>query len=400
MPSRIRIDRARAEGHLLDLLAVEGLSGREGRVAALVRAKLRAAGCRPGWIRQDDAHRRLGRGFECGNLIVRLPGTVPGERRLFLGHMDTVPLCRGARPVRRGGRIVAAGATAVGADDRAAVACLVTLVETLLGQRLPHPPLTILFTIAEETGLHGAKAVRPRDLGHPALAFNIDDGPAPRLAIGAIGATRWEAHVHGLSSHAGMRPEEGVSAMLAAARAIERVAREGLFGRVRRGRGGTANVGIVRGGEATNQVTDYVYVKGECRSHHAGYLRRLTAAYRRAFERAARSVRNAAGVAARVEFRAEDDYAAFRLPKSARVVRFAEAAARSLGMEPERVSINGGLDANPLNAKGIPTVTFGAGQHGAHSLREYVDLREYAAGCRLAVALATLPLPPAGGRRG
>ena len=93
------IDKQRALTHLLDLLAIEGLSGREANVAAAVRAKLMAAGCRPEWIRHDNAHQRL-EGFEIGNLIVTLPGSGGGNdgpRRLFMGHLDTVPLCRGAR---------------------------------------------------------------------------------------------------------------------------------------------------------------------------------------------------------------------------------------------------------------------------------------------------------------
>ncbi len=198
--------------------------------------------------------------------------------------------------------------------------------------------------------------------------------------------------MHGRSAHAGMHPEQGVSAMLAAARAIERVAAQGWFGRIEKGRRrGTANVGGIRGGEATNQVTGHVYVKGECRSHSPAFLRAITAAYRRAFEQAARSVRAADGTPARVAFTAADDYRAFRLPARHPAVRLACAAAREAGFEPTLHVLDGGLDANPLTAAGIPTVTFGAGQHGAHSLEEYVDLREFLGGCRLAVAAATVP---------
>lgn len=389
MKNDATIDPGRAVGHLMALLKIEGLSGREGDVAAEIRKRLAAAGCKASWMRHDDAPRRLQGDFEIGNLIVDLPGTKPGPRRMLMGHMDTVPLCRGAVPVRRGDRIAARGKTAVRADNRTAVACIVTVAETLLRSRLPHPPLTLLFTIAEEIGLYGAKALRAADVGHPAFAVNLDSGDPNEIITGAIGANRWEAEIAGRSSHAGMHPEHGISAILIASRAIERVARRGFFGRIVKGaRRGTANVGIIRGGEATNQVTDRVHVRGECRSHDRAFLREIVAEYREAFAWAAGSVRNHEGKAGRVDFRTESDYRAFKLADRHPAVRTVVAAARAVGLKPRTVSMNGGLDANPLCAIGIPTVTIGAGQHGAHSVDEYVDIPEYLAGCRLALALA------------
>jgi tripeptide aminopeptidase len=383
------LDVARALANLMAFLRIEGLTGAEGPVAEEVQRRLISAGCPRSAIKLDDAARRLGPPFTIGNVIVTLPGTRPGRRRLFLGHMDTVPLCRGAQPVRRGDRIVARGSTGVRADNRTAVAAIVTAAEIILREARDYPPLTLLFTIGEETGLHGAKMVRPRDLGQPDMAFNVDSGDPATVVIGAIGAVRWTAEFLGRSSHAGMHPERGVSAMVAAARAIANVAAQGWFGRIQRGRGGTANVGIIRGGEATNQVTDHVVVRGECRSHSAAFLQRIAAAYRRAFEQAARSVRNVRGETARVEFRCEEDYRAFRLSRRAPVVRVATRAIRALGLEPKPVILDGGLDANPLNEKGIPTVTLGAGQHNAHSLDEYVSIPEYLDGCRLLLRLMT-----------
>ena len=157
---------------------------------------------------------------------------------MFLAHMDTVPMCRNAVPVRRGRRISAQGKTAVRADNRTGVAALVVLAETILRESLPHPPLTLLFTIAEEIGLYGATHAKPSDLGHPAVAFNFDSGDPNELIIGAIGATRWEAEIRGISAHAGMHPENGVSAMLIFSRAMTEIADRGLF---RPDRQGTAD---------------------------------------------------------------------------------------------------------------------------------------------------------------
>jgi tripeptide aminopeptidase len=73
------------------------------------------------------------------------------------------------------------------------------------------------------------------------------------------------------------------------------------------------------------------------------------------------------------------------------VVRTARTAATRAGWELTLRTTNGGLDANWLVRHGIPTVTFGAGQHEIHTVDEYVNLDEFLEACRLALALATQP---------
>jgi tripeptide aminopeptidase len=398
------IPRSRAVAHLMDLLRVEGLSGQEADVALLVKRKLKAAGCKPRSMRHDTAHEKIGKGYQIGNLIVDMPGIRSPENRsaqrlMFSSHMDTVPLCRDAKPVikgpvrkgsvGKGGRIISSAATALGADNRTAVACLVTLAESLLKGNIPHPPLTLLFTVGEEVGLKGARQIKAADLGRPKLGFNIDSGAPAKLVIGATGADRWEVEVLGVSSHAGVHPEDGVSAVLIASRAIAEIGRRGFFGKVRKGRrSGTSNVGVVEGGEITNQVLDRLLIRGESRSHDPDFLETITREYRETFERAAKSVTNAAGKCGRVKFRASRDYHSFRMDEDCPAVRRALEAAARLELPSGTVIANGGLDANWLNRKGIPTVTFGAGQHNAHTVNEYADLEEYWDGCRLAVEIA------------
>lgn len=385
-----QIDETRALDHLMDLLAIEGLSGREGKVAAAVQEKLLAAGCEASWIGHDDANERIPGNYEVGNLIVDLPGTRPGPRRLFMGHMDTVPLCRGAVPVRLNGRIEAEGDTALGGDNRTSIGALVTMVETLLAHGVPRPPITVLMTVGEEVGLWGARTVELERLGNPEMGFNIDSGAPHVVIIGATGADRWQVDIHGKSSHAGVHPEHGVSAALIASRAVADVAARGFFGKIELAAGsGTSNVGRMAGGEASNQVTDHAFVSGESRSHDKAFLAQITAAWRDAFEQAARSVTSSDGQCGRVDFRAETDYEAFEMPKDSPPVKLAAERVRAvLGMEADYLVANGGLDANYLNAKGLPTVTLGAGQHNPHTVDEYVDVQEYLDGCRLVTGIA------------
>jgi tripeptide aminopeptidase len=286
--------------------------------------------------------------------------------------------------------------TALGGDNRTGVAVLATLAATLIEQNIPHVPLTLLFTVREESGLWGARHVDLEDLGNPLMGFNVDGSSAEEFTIGAVGAERWEVEIEGRASHAGVHPEEGISATMVASLALADVFRNGWFGKVvKPGGKGTSNVGVFGGvdglsaGDATNVVTDYVHIHGESRSHDARFLKQITKAYRDAFTKARDKVKDHKGRPARLEFRARLDYHSFRLREGSHVVKHALAAARAAGCEPKTKVGNGGLDANWLVRKGVPTVTFGAGQHNIHTTDEYVDLPQFYQGCAMALALAT-----------
>jgi tripeptide aminopeptidase len=334
---------------------------------------------------------------ETGNLIVDLPGTKPGPRLLFSTHLDTVPLCAGAKPRREGDRIVSDGTTALGGDNRTGCAVLVTLAETLIKHKLPHPPITLLFTVREESGLHGARELKPADLGGAAMCFNVDGKLASELLIGAVGQENWDAEIKGKASHAGVAPEQGISATLVAALAIAEAHAGGWFGKVVKNDGhGTSNVGIFGGkdgkpaGDATNVVTDYATVKGEARSREAAFAAQISEGFGAAFAKAQTMVKDAGGAVAEVKFSHTPAYPPFNLGEDSPVVQRAMRAVESLGMKPKLIFSNGGLDANWLDKHGVPTVTIGSGQYEIHTLKEHVELAEFAKGCQLAIALATM----------
>jgi tripeptide aminopeptidase len=397
MPKTSRLfDPERAVKRLMEFLSVEGITGQEKAIAQAIKQSLVNVGVPLRAIRFDRANEEIPLPTQTGNLIVTLPGTLPGPRRLLIAHMDTVPLCAGARPVRRGSRIVAAGKTALSGDDRTGVACLVNMIATLFEKNLSHGPLTVLFTVREESGLWGARYVKPADLGHPAEAFNVDGGSASEMTVGAVGAERWSVEIRGRAAHAGVHPEQGISATMVGSLALAQVQKAGWFGKIRLdGRDGTSNVGSFGGescasaGVATNVVTDYVAIQGESRSHDIRFVRKITKAYQEAFRKAAGQLPNDKGAQAKVRFRIRRDYYPFRLKENTPVVQHARSAAASLGMKPGLRVTNGGLDANWMVRHGIPTVTFGAGQNNIHTVDEFVDIEEFIRGCDLALALAT-----------
>jgi tripeptide aminopeptidase len=298
-------------------------------------------------------------------------------------------------PLRKGNRIVPQGKTALGGDNRTGVACLVTMLAELFAQEIPHGPMTVLFTVREESGLWGARSVEPRELGDPVMGFNVDGGSARSLTIGAVGADRWEVEIAGKASHAGVHPERGISATIVAARALAAIHQAGWFGKIKKGKSeGTSNVGPVGdadgrcAGQATNVVTDFVKVQGESRSHDAKFISAVTSAYRLAFAKAAREVRDDKGKTAKIKFTTHRSYFPYALKPSTKVVQSALAAGATLGWDMTQKLSNGGLDANWFSRLGIPTLTFGAGQHDVHTIQEYVDLTEFLEGCTFALTLA------------
>ena len=391
------VDVKSAEEHLMRFLAVEGLSGQEKAIGNAVCDGLKKVGVPASAIRFDKVNERIPAPTQTGNLFVDLPGTRKGPRLLFITHLDTVPLCAGAKPKREGDRIVSDGTTALGGDNRTGCAVLVTLVETLLKHKLPHPPLSLMFAVREESGIQGCRYLDPADLHGAAMGFNVDSKLAADLITGAVGQEYWDVDVKGKAAHAGLAPEKGISATLVASLALTEARRAGWFGKVVKSDGhGTSNAGVFGGksgkaaGDATNVVTDYVHVKGEARSPDLAFAHAIAEGFREAFVKAQAEIKDADGGSAEVKFEASHAYPPFNLANDVPAVRHAIRAVESIGMKPNTVFSNGGLDANWLVKHGLPTVSFGAGQNEVHTVKEFVDLPEFANGCRLAVAVATL----------
>lgn len=384
-------DLGRAMKLVMELMAIPGKSGEEGKVSAAIVKHLKQAGAKGASIAIDSSHRRSPLGGETGNLILQLPGTHKGPRRLLMAHLDTVPLCVGCKPKRIGSFVKSANSqTGLGADDRGGCAVVLTAALEILRRGLPHPPVTFFWPIQEEVGLYGAHLVKASSLGKPQLAFNWDGGTAAKITIGATGAYRIRIRIDGIASHAGGAPERGVSAITIASLAISKLHQNGYLGDVRKGdHRGTSNVGIIQGGEATNVITPLVNVKAEARSHDPEFRKEILNAIISAFETAATEVKDVSGRMGRVSIESQLDYESFVLKADEPCVLAAEAAAIASGATPERAICNGGLDANWLTAHGIPTVTLGCGQVDVHTVNEQLDVEQFQMACRIGLSLAT-----------
>jgi tripeptide aminopeptidase len=390
-PPMPTLNEAAAVALILKLLAIPGRSREEARIQDTIKNELLSFGIAESAIQFDTAHQRIPGGGEVGNLIVKLPGTKRGPRRLLMAHVDTVPICFGADPVVKGDRIISRSpTTGLGGDDRAGVGVILSSVREILQHNLPHPPLTLFFCVQEEIGLYGARYVSVPKLGKPTLCFNFDGGKPEDICIGATGDYAIDIVIHGHASHAGVHPELGVNAIAIAAAAITDLQANGWHGLIQKGKHtGTSNVGMIHGGEATNVVTPAVRLKAEARSHDPAFRKKIVAAYELAFTKAAKSIKSADAKIGRVEFTAELKYESFCLPTNAPVVESARRAVHATGLTSSLRISNGGLDANWMVAHGLPTVTLGCGQNAIHTVNEWLDIPSYLNGCRVAIGLAT-----------
>lgn len=389
--SNIDINERAATDLVTRMMAIPGKSGEERAVAEFIIDRLKTGGVPASAITTDSANKKSHLGGQIGNLIVKLPGTVREPRRMLMAHIDTVPLCVGCKPVRDGSFIRPKGSdTALGGDNRAGASVVLTSILEILKHDLPHPPLTLMWPVQEEVGLVGARHVSIGKLGKPKLAFNWDGGPPNQLVIGATGDVNIEIEISGIASHAGAHPEDGVNAAAIASLAIADLTRDGWHGLIEKGRNrGTSNVGAVNGGEATNVVMPGVKLKAEARSHDPKFRQKIVDRFRKAFEKAARELKNSAGQRGSVKFDATLKYESFKLDPKEPSVQTAAAAVESLGMAPEMRICNGGLDANWMTAHGIPTITLGCGQAGIHTVDETLHVESFLQACCVGLKLAT-----------
>ena len=328
-------------------------TGQEAAVAAMVRAELEGFGLT---VEEDEAAGPAG--AECGNLLAR----IPGERQcsvMFCAHLDTVPHDGPIEVVLEDGIYKSAGETILGADNKAAVA---VLLELAARHRDAPPPVGIelLFTVAEEQGLRGASAFDLSVLRSD-MAFVMDHA----TDIGEVIVTAPSHHgisavFSGVEAHAGLEPESGRSAIAAAAAAISGM----QLGRVEPGT--TANIGLIEGGTSGNVVPGNCRVTGEARSTDAQRAVELVVAMSDAM------IWAASEHGCEVDIKTEQHFEAYSVPEDSPGLQVAEAALKSRGHSPRRITTGGGSDAHVFREAGFDAILLANGTYENHTHAEWV----------------------------
>ena len=351
------------------LASLNSPSRREGPVAGYLVTRLNELGLHA--VADGSAPQT---GSDTGNLIVRVPGNADGPTILLCAHMDTVGPTEGMVPVVREGVVYSNGETVLGADDKAGIAIILNVLADLKDGGVPHGPVVAAFTVQEEVGLFGAHFL-PADL-RADFGYVLDgDGPVGNIVHRAPSKVDLDFVIEGRAAHAGISPEKGVNAIVAAATAIARL-RSGRLDRET-----TLNVGLISGGKARNIVPDRAEVAVEVRSIDGGRLENEIRDMVGAFEEAAATAGAVVKVRRRVSFEA------FAVAETHPVVVNAFRAARSLGIEARLWTTGAGMDANIFNLREIPCVGLGIGIEDSHSPKEHIAVKQMEMGVRFIEAL-------------
>jgi len=344
---------------------IDSPSYKEAAIAAYLENRFRQLGAA---VEFDDCG--PGIGSESGNLIARLPGKKPGEPFLISVHMDTVTPAENVIPVLHDGIFTSAGETILGADDKAGIVEAIEALEVMREQQIPHVPIEVVVTVCEELGLLGAKqldfsqfqAKRGIALDTTGVDIVINRAPA---------ANRFKVDIFGHEAHAGVCPEQGISAIEIASRAISRM----QLGRIDHET--TANIGTIEGGLASNIVPRQVTLHGEVRSHNGDKLRQHTEQIVQSLEdEVDRATIEINGECKRASMALEltEDFPLMQVTEDAEILQLIRAAGDALGRPQEIRAAGGGSDANIYNGHGIDMVILATGMEKVHTVHEEVKV--------------------------
>ncbi|MBR6755773.1 MAG: M20/M25/M40 family metallo-hydrolase [Peptococcaceae bacterium] len=365
------INQERLVNTLIDLVKLDSETKFERKVADYAKAKLESLGFS---VREDEAGEKIG--GNAGNVIGYHPGDGQGKSLLFCAHMDTVKPGIGVKPQIRDGVIYSSGDTILGGDDKAGMAAIFEAIETAQENNIPCGPIQVVFTVAEEGGLLGAKQLEVEKMQPVDAAFSFDsDGMPSDICVAAPHHIAITVTFTGKAVHSGMEPEKGINAIYMMAEAIHNM----KLGRIDEET--TANFGVVNGGRATNIVTESVTIWGEARSLNKEKVDAQIAHMTKCCEEAA------AKFGGKVEVITEEEYSAINLDKDSVIVQMASQAAEKLGLTPNLVKSGGGTDANVFCGKGIPACNIGVGMENVHSMEECLSIEKMAMASKVILEL-------------
>lgn len=364
------INEKRIVEAFMDYVQISSPTKQEGQFAAFIAKELESLGLD---VSIDDAGEKVG--SDTGNVIAKLKGTVNGESILFSCHMDTVSPGVNIKPHIKDGVIYSDGTTVLGGDNKAGIASVIEALRTLKEQSIPHADIEVVFSIFEEGGLHGAKNLAYHQLNAKHV-FVLDSGGDPgQIIVKGPAQDKLEFKVIGKPAHAGVAPEEGISAIQVASDAISRMNLLRIDAET------TANIGRIEGGSVTNIVPAEAIVIAEARSLNNDKLDAQSKHMVQCFLDAAEKF------GAKVETKVTRMYSAFSVDEHADIVKKAITACDAIGLKPYTASSGGGSDTNIFNANGFSAINLGIGEKKPHTLEEHLHIKDLVATSELVLEL-------------
>lgn len=361
------IKQDRLTDYTMDLITIDSPSKQEKEVAMKLKYDMEQIGAQCSF---DSADEKVG--GNVGNLTVKVKGNTDAPPFFFSSHMDTVSPGIGIKPHIKEGIMRSDGTTILGSDDKSGVAIIVEVIKSLKENNIPHGDIEVAFTICEEIGLLGAKYY---DINNISAKHGIvlDSSTPDRLVLRCPSAEELNFTVHGIEAHAGLCPQDGISAIKVASDAISTM----TFGRIDHET--TSNIGIIKGGIATNIVTGKVEVVGEVRSHDEQKLKSQVYHMTECFTNSAKKhklVLNGKQLEAKIDVRTERSYDRMDVGDDSFITKLVLKAVQNLGHKVKLHTTGGGCDANYFNKFGLSCANLGTGMYELHTVNEYLILEE------------------------
>ena len=364
-------NRERMINDFLELSATDSVSFKERKFADKLKQKLEKLGLK---VHEDSVSEKIG--SDAGNLYAFWKGEEKLPSILLSAHMDTVEPGIGKKAIydSEKGILKSDGTTVLGADDIAGIVEILEAIREIQENGRKHNTVELLFPVAEEVYTKGSSAFDYSAFSAKE-AYCLDlSGHIGTAAIKAPTLISFQVTIRGKASHAGFAPENGISAIEIAAKAIAGI-KQGQVDE-----DSTLNIGTIKGGIATNIVPEEVKVEGEIRSFNHERALKLLEETKYKFEE--ESVKHGAGVTG-ITFKSEIHLTAYERNEEEEVVKRFKKAAETIGLKPSLISTMGGADNHQFNKNGINGIVLACGMQKVHTTEEYIEIADLEAGANL-----------------
>lgn len=364
-------NRERMINDFLELSATDSVSFKERKFADKLKQKLEKLGLK---VHEDSVSEKIG--SDAGNIYAFWKGEEKLPSILLSAHMDTVEPGIGKKAIydSEKGILKSDGTTVLGADDIAGIVEILEAIREIQENGRKHNTVELLFPVAEEVYTKGSSAFDYSAFSAKE-AYCLDlSGHIGTAAIKAPTLISFQVTIRGKASHAGFAPENGISAIEIAAKAIAGI-KQGQVDE-----DSTLNIGTIKGGIATNIVPEEVKVEGEIRSFNHERALKLLEETKYKFEE--ESVKHGAGVTG-ITFKSEIHLTAYERNEEEEVVKRFKKAAETIGLKPSLISTMGGADNHQFNKNGIKGIVLACGMQKVHTTEEYIEIADLEAGADL-----------------
>lgn len=364
------MNRQRLVATFTELVEMASVSGKEGDFVQLLKNKLTTLGLT---VYEDDSMKTTGLG--ANNIIAKYTGNLEKEPVFFSCHVDTVEPGDGIEVIEKNDILYSKGETILGADNKAGIAILLEMVETIIENNIETGPFEFVFSPGEEIGLIGAAAL-DMSLINSTFGYVLDNsGPVGHGIIASPFLYMFDIDVTGKAAHAGLEPEKGISAFTILQSALDGIP----FGRLDEHT--TSNIGKISGGAGINVVMEQLKLQGEVRSISDEKARDFLADLKQAFIKA--TSRYGGDFTLSIDQKATG----FHLANDSTPVQIAKVATTTIGRSFVSEISGGGSDANIFNASGKPTLNLSIGYEEIHTVNEYMPIDEMVKSVELALAI-------------